>query len=170
MRTRSVLFLSLIAAGGIVAVYPLMLLSLESPQGVILRRMVRQGDTFELGYLHSVARSDVWDTFQIDPEGKLLLLETRFQGQGYGLPGGPAVSEQWTRDGDWFKLTQTRRVVPSLDWRVQPDWKDRFRFRNEAEIDMSSRVGSGLIHIQVVNIRVVEWIAYRLHRLMHFHP
>ena len=91
MRTRSVLFLFLIAAGGIVAVYPLMLLSLESPQGVILRRMVRQGDTFELGYLHSVARSDVWDTFQIDPEGKLLLLETRFQGQGYGLPGGPAV-------------------------------------------------------------------------------
>ena len=79
-------------------------------------------------------------------------------------------SEQWTRDGDWFQLTETHRAVRSMDWRVQADWKDRFRFRNEPEMDMSSRVGSGLIHIEVEKVRVVEWIGFHLHRVMQSPP
>ena len=139
--------------------YPLMLLIPGERRGShLLRRIVRQGDTFQLGYLHSVAKSDVWDTFQIDPRGKLLLLETRFQGQGYGLPGGPAGSEQWTREGDWFRLTGIRRVVPSIDWRIQSEWKDRFRFRDEPEVDVSALVGNGLIHVQVEKVLRTGWV------------
>ncbi len=170
MLRKSVFFVTLIAAGSFLALYPVTLLSLESREGVILRKIIRQGDTFHLGYLHSVAKTDVWDTFQIGPRGKLLLLETRFQGQGYGLPGGPVGREKWTREGDWFRLTEMNRVVPSIDWRIQADWKDRFRFRNEPEVDMSSRVGNGLIHIEVIKVRLAEWMGFHLRRVMQSHP
>ena len=114
MRRIWAILLPLIIAGIILAVYPLTVLSLEAQGKVLSRRIVRPGDTFQLGYLHSVAKSDVWDTFQVDSQGRILLLETRFQGQAYGLPGGPADREQWTREGDWFRITGMDRIVPSI--------------------------------------------------------
>jgi hypothetical protein len=166
MRRKLAICLPLIVVGIILVVYPLMVLSLETKGRLFFRKMVRPGDTFQLGYFHSVAKSDVWDTFQIDPQGQILLFETRFQGQAYGLPGGPAGQEQWTREGDWFRITGIRRVVPSIDWRIQSEWKDRFRFRNEPEVDVSARVGNGVIHIQVEKVRLVNWLGFYLRRFI----
>jgi len=162
MRKILAIFLPLIIGGTVIALYPLTVLSLDAQGKVLLRRIVRPGDTFQLGYLHSVAKSDVWDTFQINSQGQILLLETRFQGQAYGLPGGPGGQEQWVREGDWFRITGIRRVVPSIEWRIQPEWKDRFRFGNEPEVDVSARLGNGLIHIQVEKVRLIDWLGFYL--------
>jgi hypothetical protein len=164
MRKGLAILVPLFIAGIVVFLYPLMVLSLETQGNVFFRRMVRPGDTFQLGYLHSVAKSDVWDTFQVDPQGRILLLESRFQGQAYGLPGGPAGEEQWTREGDWFRITGIRRVVPSIDWRIQSEWKDRFRFRDEPEVDLSSRMGDGLVRIRVERERFIDWLGFCLRR------
>ena len=166
MRKVLAILLPLLIAGIIFFLYPLMVLSLEAQGKVFFRRMVRPGDTFQLGYLHSVAKSDVWDTFQVDSQGRILLVETRFQGQAYGLPGGPAGQEQWTREGDWFRITGIRRVVPSIDWRIQSEWKDRFRFRDEPEVDVSSQMGDGLIRIQVEQVRLIVWLGFNLRRVI----
>jgi hypothetical protein len=166
VRKGLAIFSPLLIAGIVLFVYPLMVLSLEAQGKVFLRRMVRPGDTFQLGYLHSVAKSDVWDTFQVDSQGRILLVETRFQGQAYGLPGGPAGQEQWTREGDWFRITGIRRVVPSIDWRIQSEWKDRFRFRDEPEMDVSSQMGDGLIRIQVEQVRLIVWLGFNLRRFI----
>ena len=164
MRKGLAILVLLLIAGIVLFLYPLMVLSLETQGKVFSRRMVRPGDTFQLGYLHSVAKSDVWDTFQVDPRGRILLLESRFQGQAYGLPGGPSGQEQWTREGDWFRITGIRRVVPSIDWRIQSEWKDRFRFRDEPEVDLSSRMGDGLIRIRVERERLIDWLGFCLRR------
>jgi len=166
MRKGLAIFFPLLIVGIVLFVYPLMVLSLEAQGKVFFRRMVRPGDTFQLGYLHSVAKSDVWDTFQVDSQGRILLVETRFQGQAYGLPGGPAGQEQWTREGDWFRITGIRRVVPSIDWRIQSEWKDRFRFRDEPEMDVSSQMGDGLIRIQVEQVRLIVWLGFNLRRVI----
>ena len=164
MRRIWAILLPLIIVGIILAVYPLMVLSLEAQGKVLSRRIVRPGDTFQLGYLHSVAKSDVWDTFQIDSQGRILLLETRFQGQAYGLPASPADREQWTREGNWFRITGMGRIVPSIHWRIQSEWKDRFRFRNEPEVDVSTQLGNGLIHIRVEKIHLIDWLGFYCQR------
>jgi hypothetical protein len=166
MRKRLSILLPLLTAGTVLFVYPLMVLSLEAQGKAFFRRVVRPGDTFQLGYLHSVARSDVWDTFQLDSQGQIVLLETRFQGQAYGLPGGPEGQEQWTREGDWFRITGIGRVVPVINWRIQSEWKDRFRFRDEPEIDVSARMGNGLVHIHTEKIRVIDWLGFYLRRFV----
>ncbi len=165
MRKILVISLFLATAGIFVAAYPLTVLSLETQGKVLYARIVRDGATFQLGYLHSVAKSDVWDTFRVDSRGRIVLLESRFQGQAYGLPAGPAGHEQWAREGDWFRLTGMDRVVPSIDWRIQPEWKDRFRFQDEPEIDVSARLGNGLIHIQVKKMRLAAWLGFYLQTL-----
>jgi len=166
MRKGLAILFPLLTAGIVLFVYPLMILSLEAQGKAFFRRVVRPGDTFQLGYLHSVAKSDVWDIFQVDSEGRILLIETRFQGQGYGLPGGPSGQEQWTREGDWFRITGIRRVVPVIDWRIQTEWKDRFRFRDEPEVNVSSRMGDGLIRIQVEQVRLIDWLGFYLRRFV----
>ena len=166
MRKGLAILFPLLTAGIVLFVYPLMVLSLEAQGKVFFRRVVRAGDTFQLGYLHSVARSDVWDIFQVDTQGRILLLETRFQGQAYGLPGGPEGQGQWTPEGDWFRITGIRRVVPVIDWRIQSEWKDRFRFREEPEMDVSSRMGDGLIRIQVEQVRLIDWLGFYLRRFI----
>jgi hypothetical protein len=164
VRKKLAIFLPLIIAGIILAAHSLTVLSLETQGKVLFWKMVRPGNTFRLGYLHSVAKSDVWDTFQIDSQGRILLIETRFQGQAYGLPSGPTGQAQWAQEGDWFRITGIHRVLPSIDWRIQSEWKDRFRFQDEPEVDLSAQAGNGLIHIHVKKVRLIYWLGFYLRR------
>ena len=163
MRRSIVLFFIVIGLGVFLFSYPLEVLTLTKDEQVIFSKRVNSGDTFELAFLHSIALTDVRDFFLIDPEYRLVLTETRFQGQGTGLPSNVAPGEKLHREGDWFHITGMRRVVPSIPWRVQSEWKDRFRFGNEPEIDVSTRVGNALIHIRVERVHLIDWLGFYLH-------
>lgn len=162
MRKTFGFFLVLLAGGIILALYPLWVLVLSAKGEIFFLRVVRPGDTFLLGYLHSVSQSDVWDRFQIDSDYQIVLTETMYKGQGYGLPSSLAANEQLIREDDWFKITGMRRVVPSLAWRVESRWHNRFRFKDEKEQDMSSRLGDVLVHIQVRKLSVLSWLRHYL--------
>ncbi|MDH4268063.1 MAG: DUF1850 domain-containing protein [Deltaproteobacteria bacterium] len=166
MIMRKGIFLSLIFLGGglFVALYPVWAFSLSLADKILWLKLVAPGDTFRLGYRHSIALSDVWESFVIDPEYRIVLTETRFQGQGAGLPYNLFPGEQLVREGRWFRISGMKRVVPSIYWRVQRDWQDRFRFKEEPEINVSARVGDGLIHIQVEKVRLIYWWGFYLHR------
>lgn len=166
MRKGIIAFFLLLCLGFFLALYPIWVLSLTSANKIIFLKVIQPGDTFHLGYLHSIVLSDVWDSFFIDSEHRIVLIETRFQGQGAGLPYGVSPGEQWVREGDWFRITGMRRVVPSIDWRIQAEWKNRFRFQNAPEVDVSAQVGNGLIHIQTEKVRLIYWLGFYLHRLI----
>jgi hypothetical protein len=125
---------------------------------VITLRIVRPGDTFSLGFLHSIARSDIWDRFIIDPQYRIVLIETRFQGQGTGIPYGAAEGETLTREGGWFRLAGMKRVLPAVDWRIGAEWHNRFRFGDEPEIDMSAKIGDRLVQLRIEKMRVAAWL------------
>jgi hypothetical protein len=137
------------------------ILSLGSGDKILWLRPVEPGDSFQLRYLHSIALSDVWEIFQIDSEYRIVLTETRFQGQGAGLPYNLAPGERLTREGRWFRISGMKRVVPSISWTVQKEWRDRFRFKEEPEINFSSLVGDSLILIQVQKINLIQWFRLR---------
>lgn len=152
------ILLGVLAAGGTAAsLYPLPVLLLTGGDQVVILRVVRPGDTFHLGFLHSITRSDIWDRFTIDSEHRIVLNETKFQGQGTGIPYGPAPGETLVREGDWFRLTGMRRIVPGIYWRVGSEWRNRFRFENEPEINLSALVGDSLLHVRIEKIPAVVW-------------
>jgi hypothetical protein len=163
MGKKGVVFflLLLLGLGFFVSQHSFWVLSLGSADKILWLRAVERGDSFQLGYLHSIALSDVWEIFQIDPEYRIVLTETRFQGQGAGLPHHLAPGERLTREGRWFRISGMKRAVPSIPWRIQKEWRDRFRFKEEPEINFSSRVGNGLILIRVQKIKLVEWFRFR---------
>jgi hypothetical protein len=92
----------------------------------------------------------------------MVLTETRFQGQGTGLPYSPAEGEELHRQGDWFQITGMHRVVPSISWRVQSQWRNRFRFGNDSELDLSAGIGEALILIRVQKMSMVSYLGARL--------
>lgn len=162
MRKIYIASLAVLLLGAFLLVYPLHALVFSAGDRLVFFRAVVPGDTFLLGYLHSVEKSDVWDRFHVDPEYRIVLTETMFQGQGAGLPAGLDANEYLTRDGRWFRIAGMRRVVPSLNWSVEAGWHNRLRFGNEQEQDISSRVGDAVVHIRVEKINIFKWLAYYL--------
>lgn len=156
--TRRILLGILLAGGVGVSLYPLPVLLLTGGDQVIVRRIVKTGDTFLLGFLHSIARSDIWDRFTIDPQYRIVLIETKFQGQGTGIPYGAAEGETLVREGNWFCLTGMKRVVPAIDWRVGAEWHNRFRFGDEPEIDLSAKIGDRLVQVRVEKMMAIAWL------------
>jgi hypothetical protein len=139
--------------------YPLTVLTFTMEHRVIFSKRVHPGDTFQLAFLHSIALSEVRDLFSIDAHSRIVLTETRFQGQGAGLPHSLSSGEQLHREGDWFRITGRERVVQSIPWRIQSQWRNRFRFGNDSELDLSSKVGDALIFIQVQKMSLFSFLA-----------
>ncbi len=157
MRRGLVLLAVILGVGAFFFFYPLGLFTLTQNGRVIYLRLVDPGDTFQLTFLHSVALSDVRESFHIDSQYRLVLHEIRFQGQGAGLPYNLAKGEQLHREGDWFRITGMERVVPEIAWRVQSQWQDRFRFGNEPEMNLSTQMGDGLVYIQAQKSNPFTW-------------
>ncbi len=139
--------------------YSLTVLTLTMDHRVIFLKRVHPGDTFQLAFLHSIALSEVRDLFSIDSQSRIVLTETKFQGQGAGLPYSLSPGEQLQREGDWFRITGMGRVVPSIPWRIQSQWHNRFRFGNDSEIDLSAKIGDALIHIQVQEMKLLSFLS-----------
>jgi len=158
MSRRILLFSAVIGLGVFLFFYPLAVLTLTTEDRVFFLKKVNPGDTFQLAFLHSVALSEVRDFFLIDGKYRVVLNETRFQGQGTGIPSAPAPGEKLHREGDWFRITGMHRVLPSINWRVQAQWHNRFRFGNDSEMDLSARIGDALIHIQVQKMNPASYI------------
>ncbi len=79
-------FRGIIGLGALLLTYPLEVLTLAKGDRVLFSKRVNPGDTFQLAFLHSIALSEVRDSFLIDSQYNIVLTETRFQGQGAGLP------------------------------------------------------------------------------------
>lgn len=163
MRKPVIAGIMLLAACAVLgAVLRIHVLTLRGGDRMISLHVVDPGDAFLLKYLHSVSLSDVWEKFVIDTEHRIVLTETRFKGQGAGLPTSLSGTEKLVREADWFRITGMRRRVPFLDWRIQKEWEDRFRFGDEEELNLSHRFGDMLIRIAVEKMKPVTWLFYRL--------
>lgn len=161
MKKNPLLFL----AGGII-IYIFYFLSipvftLEKQGEIVFLRHVKPGDTFLLGYLHSVSKTDVWEKFAINNKYEIELIETMFQGQGAGLPYNLAENEKLIRDGSWFKIIGMKRLVPVINWRVDAQWQSRFRFAQEEIIWVAALAGDGIIQIKTGEIKLKNWVNYK---------
>lgn len=137
-------------------------LAIEKQGKIIFLRYVKPGDTFLLGYMHSVAKTDVWEEFIIDHNYQIVLTQTMFQGQGAGLPYNLGENEKIIREDSWFKITGMRRVVPVVNWRIDAEWHSRFRFGREELIRPANLYGDGVVQIKVSQIKLKEWLKFNI--------
>ncbi|MBP1715329.1 MAG: hypothetical protein H6Q42_3532, partial [Deltaproteobacteria bacterium] len=63
-----------------------------------------------------------------------------------------------------FRISGMRRVVPSISWRVQSQWRNRFRFGNDSEEDLSAKIGDALILIRTQKMNAVSFLGACLKR------
>jgi len=160
---KGICFVATLAGLGVcLFLYPFWALTLSQDDRILTIRWIKPGDTFQLAFLHSIALSEVRDFFLIDSDYRIVLIETRFQGQGTGLPYNPEEGEKLHREGEWFRISGMRRVVPSISWRVQSRWQNRFRFGNDSEANLSAKIGDSLILIRVQKLSVASYFGARL--------
>lgn len=160
--------LILLAGGAIFFVFyfiSLPALIIEKQGKIIFLRYVKSGDTFLLGYLHSVAKTDVWEEFVIDNNYQIVLIQTMFQGQGAGLPYNLGENEKMIREGPWFKIMGMRRIVPVVNWRVDAKWHSRLRFDREEIIYPANHYGDGVVQIKVSRIKLKDWLKFHIKNL-----
>jgi len=164
---RKIVFQSLVSILAIFLIFfPLnfLILSLESGKIISCWRVTPK-ELFTLAYIHSVAKSEVREIFQVGSAGQIILVETHFQGQGTGLPYNLSGSEKLYRKGDWFYLQNMQRVIPAILWRVQSAYQNRFFFRGQ-EINFSLKINNGLIRIEIKKMSPFKWAMAYLQNLL----
>ena len=81
---------------------------------VLFVHMVRPGDKFSTGYIHSVELSPVQEFFRIDDQFQIILHETTFCSSNVGLPYAAFGQEVFHTEPDKFRISNMHRVIPEL--------------------------------------------------------
>lgn len=97
--------------------------------GALFEYPVHSGEEFTLYYIHSSDHTPVRDTFRIDHEGRLLLIEEAFLWYGAGLEFLNHQESRITYEGEWTKV-RLNRVFPELVLRVGRVARQRLIFKD----------------------------------------
>ena len=76
-------------------------------QSLICRQSFAPGQRFSFMYVHSVQKTPVYEVYTVDAGGRVMLLETRVQSLGFGLPD--------PRPGDNYRLQDGYLVIKDLN-------------------------------------------------------
>ena len=72
---------------------------------------------FTIRFLHSVQKTPVWENLQVEQDGTLTLLSTRYQSFGVGLPFLESEGD-FHEEGDYFVFDHMNRHFPQLTLRT----------------------------------------------------
>jgi hypothetical protein len=86
----------------------------------VLRLTFAPSSRFTVAFEHSVLGSTVTDTYRLNADGRALLVEEHFRGEGYGLPHAAAPGERLQADGQGGQRLLLERLVHPLVLRAPP--------------------------------------------------
>ncbi|MDI6727167.1 MAG: DUF1850 domain-containing protein [Smithellaceae bacterium] len=148
------------------ALVPVHLLEIRTPKTDETRwtRIVSSGETFALGYKHSVELSMVWDFFRLDREYRLILYETRFHSSNAGLPSTIAPGERLILEKEVIRLTNRKVIIPSLLLWVNENSLNTLVW-NSKELRLYELAGNALLEIRLVKSPFWKYLWGRLMRI-----
>ena len=163
------LVLSVLA--GSAALWPLHALVIENfrARKPVYVRLVSPGETFALGFMHSVEHCPVYDRLQIDADYAMVVVETGFASSRTGLPYAAFGDEVFHRESDGFRITNMHRNVPEIFQWVNHRYDNTLQFGADPPIRLDSLAGDTLLHLRVQKISALAWVwlkarAYWHHR------
>lgn len=115
----------------------------------LFRTQVWPGDHFSLEYVHSVQRSRIKDTFEIDEQHRIVLTETTFSDHGAGLPYKSHQGGTFSilKDGK-FCISGMSVVLPEILLRTGLEYDNAFEGENR-RINLSRQCGNALLIIRI---------------------
>jgi len=151
MKKGKILFIMaavLIAALGSIPFHILQIDVLREERPVFVR-IVRPGNEFALGYIHSVELSPVWDYFRVDDSYRMILYETAIRSFNTGLPSTLTGEERlhWERDG--FRISGMNRVLPVIDLWVHERTDNTLDVGDIDPLRLYSLAGNKLLRISI---------------------
>jgi hypothetical protein len=95
-----------------------MFLAIKDDSGkMLVSRPVGAGDVVRYGYIHSVEKVPVVDTFVVCGNGMLMMVNTTFSSSGVGLPTDSSYDLSLTDNGDFF-VENINRTFDKVYFRV----------------------------------------------------
>ncbi|MEA4884784.1 MAG: DUF1850 domain-containing protein [Clostridia bacterium] len=147
MRSRNLLFTAgVLAAAALLALamaprsYRLVLLA--GGGRILYSSAVEPGDTFQMEFTHSVARTPVIEKFILTENGKIKLYETAYHDFGAGLPTEPGEGERMILEPDAIRIVGMSREFDRIAFRVGGIARHRFSCKGQV-IDLASVVEPG---------------------------
>lgn len=117
----------IVAAGSAAALLPLPWLVVLEGDHVRYAFPATAGSAFTLRWNHSVEQEDWEERFQIQPDGGLMLVETRFKTFGAGVPA--RVGQHTRLENGWVVMSGIQRVVDPLNIQTAARGHYRLRYR-----------------------------------------
>ena len=153
----SALVLVILAAAA--ALWPLHALVIENfrARKPVYVRLVSPGDTFSLGFMHSVEHCPVYDRLKIDADYAMVVVETVFPTSRTGLPYAAFGDEVFHRERNGFRITNMHRFVPEIFQWVNHRYDNTLQFGVEPPIRLDSLAGDTLLHLRIQKISVLSW-------------
>ena len=131
---------------------------------ILWERMIEAGDTFNIKYLHSVAKTPVIEFFEIK-DGKILLTGTEYQSYGAGLPTEATQGEYIVED-DKFIIKNINQFLPEILLRVSDYAEHQFTYNQEKYLLYKEIKNETLLQIKTqktsyfrfIKRRVLKWL------------
>ena len=140
--------------------WPLHLLGLREAQTGrwVFAKAVHPGDTFGLGYTHSVKHKPVWDFYMIDEHYQIIQNKTIFPGSGFGLPSEALSNETYALLSDGSEcISGMQRRIPSLLLRVERAYNNTFTFKEALSLNLSQIFGDGLMEMRIHRSNPIQY-------------
>jgi hypothetical protein len=156
MRQKTFLLLAFVIFLLAVAFFPVSVLEIKQKHGgeVFFRKKVISGEVFHFRYIHSVEKIPVEATFEIEKDGFLNILETRYSSYGPGLPssqGEKIIGKGWMGVKGGGRLEKFSFIFSSMN-------KPSFKFK-EVVLDLGSKIKEGEIFEVSVKLFPVLFMA-----------
>jgi hypothetical protein len=165
MKKGKILFIMaavLIAALGSIPFHVLQIDVLKEERPVFVQ-IVRPGNEFALGYIHSVELSPVWDYFRVDDSYRVILYETAVRSFNTGLPSTLTGEERlhWERDG--FRISGMNRVLPVIDLWVHERTDNTLNVGDIDPLKLYSLAGNNLLRISIKKTHVGSYLYLKVY-------
>ena len=144
---------------GFIPVHALRVVAVRSER-VVLATRVQPGDRFSYSFIHSVEHSPVEEFFEIDGSYRLWLYATTFGSMNTGLPQPNAEGERFERTPAGFRLSNMRRILPTIDIWVHEDYQNTLTI-GPRRSRLPALAGNILLHVSVARVPVVQFLYWR---------
>lgn len=122
---------------------------------VTFAHVVRPGDSFSTGYVHSVELSPVREYFHIDESFRIVLHETTFCSSNVGLPYAAFGQEIFHTEADKFRISNMHRVVPELLIWANKKYENQLEFRG-VFMALYGVEGDALIRVRITKMPLIK--------------
>ena len=116
----------------------------------VFASVVHPGDTFALGYTHSVKRKPVWDFYTVDEHYHIIETKVIYPGSGFGLPSGAQRDEIHSLLADGNEcISGMHRLIPFALLRIERAYNDLFTFRETLTLNLSQILGDCVVDLRI---------------------